>query len=62
MLSARLMENAAYIIVMFIVEKGVHCVAFEERLLSYVLKIILKSKEFLVKRKRKKRTNVTLIV
>jgi hypothetical protein len=47
---------------MFIVEKGVHCIAFEGRLLSYMLKIILKSEEFLVKRKRKKRKNVTLIV
>jgi hypothetical protein len=55
------MENAAYIVVMFIVEKGVHCVAFEGRLLSYVLNILLK-KEFLIKRKRKKMTNVTLIV
>jgi len=56
------MENAAYIIVMFIVEKRVHCIALEGRLLSYMLKLILKGVEFLVKRKRKKMKNVTLII
>jgi len=54
------MENAAYIIVMFIVEKRVHCIALEGRLLSYMLKLILKGVEFLVKRKKTK--NVTLII
>jgi hypothetical protein len=56
------MENAAYIILMFIVEKGVNCVALEGRLLSYILKFILKGVEFLVRRKRKKTKKVTLIV
>ena len=42
------MENAAYIIVMFIVEKGVHCLALEGRILSYMLELILKGVEFLV--------------
>jgi len=48
------MENAAYIIVMFAVEKGVHSIALEGRKLSYMLELILKGLEFLVKRKRKK--------
>jgi len=48
------MENAAYIIVMCIVEKGAHCIALEGRILSYMLELILKGVEFLGKRKRKK--------
>jgi hypothetical protein len=54
------MENAAYIIVMFVVEKGVHYIALEGKLLSCMLKLIIKEVEFLVKRKRKKTKNVTL--
>jgi len=56
------MENAAYIIVIFIAEKGVHCIALEGRILSYMLKLILKGVEFLVKRKKKKTKNVTSII
>jgi hypothetical protein len=62
LLSATLMETAAYVIVMFIAEKGVQCIVLEGRLLSYMLKLIVKGVEFLVKRKRKKTKNVMLII